>query len=96
MELFNRFQIPNEISVDDLNKQCQKIQAFFDASKMILGHRTKQSKECIMEHSWKLVEERQATKRHLLDWRADDNDALAQEYREKNVSATLLHLTWRF
>ena len=41
----------------------------------------------MMVHFWKLIAERRATKRYLLDCMAEDKDAMTHEYREKNVAA---------
>ena len=86
MELFDGFQILNDIPLDDLEEECQTIkEVFLDARKTVLGHGTKTRKELITEHSWKFIKERPAIKR-LLDCRVEDKDAMAQEYGENNVA----------
>ena len=69
-------------------------EVFLDAINTFLGHQKKNRKKCFTEHLWKLNEVRHATfKQRLLDCLTEDKGAIVQEYREKNVSAKLLHPT---
>ena len=67
LELKNRFQILEDTPADDINQLCSKIEKVFtDTSEEILGHRKKERKEWISEGTWKLIEERTATKQLMI------------------------------
>ena len=67
VELQKKFDILNNIPVDDFNEQYVKIcEAFTETSRDTLGHRKKQRKALISDTTWDLTEERRLKKQQML------------------------------
>ena len=85
IELKNRFQILEDNPVDDVNELCTKIEKVItDTSEEVLGHKKRERKEWISENTWKLVDERKATKQCMLTGSEEDRADAAELYREKD------------
>ena len=67
MELSNRFQLLDEIPVDDLNEYCTKVKdTFTSTSQLTLGFRDVSRKPWLSDQAWQLIGERKTLKQSLL------------------------------
>ncbi|XP_078581995.1 uncharacterized protein LOC144865280 [Branchiostoma floridae x Branchiostoma japonicum] len=85
VELKNRFQVLEDIPVDDINARCEGIhKVFTDTSKAVLGYRKRERKEWLSDTTWNLVQERKAAKQHMLNGSERQRAAAAKTYQAKN------------
>ena len=87
LELKNRFQILEDTPADDINQLCTKIEKVFtETNQEVFGHKKKERKEWISESTWKLVDERTATKQCMLTGNEDDRADAAELYKGEGQS----------
>ena len=85
MELSNRFQLLDEIPVDDLNEYCTKVKdTFTSTSQLTLGFRDVSRKPWISDQTWQLIGERKTLKQRLLGSKDEDRRTITDMHREKN------------
>ena len=86
IELKNRFQLLQNVPVEDIDNLCDRTQKLFeDCSKKVLGHKTKERKEWISEDTWTTIQERKDIKIKILGCKdMEQARVLEEEYKEKN------------
>ena len=90
IELTNRFQILNELPVDDLEEHCNKVtDSFTSTSQMILGYKEVARKPWISDQTWQLIEERKALKQRTLSCKEEERMTITALYRDKNRNVKL-------